>query len=479
METKQKLTLFVAGAWLALNLGVAASAADRPARGPFDAKAREIFAKVISIPTSLGLGKVPEMAEYLAGEFRAAGFPAEDVTIVPFKLPADDTAALVVRYRGDGSGGKPILLLAHMDVVTAKASDWVRDPYKLIEENGFFYGRGTYDVKHGVTELTTLFLRLKAEKYVPKRDLIIYFSGDEETSMATTVAVANKHRQLIDAEYALNADGGGGTLDDETGNPLFYGLQTAEKTYADFKLTTRNPGGHSSMPRADNAIYDLAIALVKLRQFSFPVMWNDTTVASFRAAAKNTPGELGAAMAKFAANPRDEAAAAALAANPAYVGQTRTTCVATMLQAGHAENALPQSAVANVNCRIFPGVKIEDVRLALAGAVGEGVQVAVDGEPMSSDASPLRNDIVAAVTRVVHKFYPAANVVPQQASGATDGLVFRAVGIPTYGVDPTFIRDKDAFAHGLDERLPVKSFYDGLEMWYLLVKDLAGTGKKK
>ncbi|HEY6125051.1 MAG TPA: M20/M25/M40 family metallo-hydrolase, partial [Steroidobacteraceae bacterium] len=172
-------------------------------------------------------------------------------------------------------------------------------------------------------------------------------------------------------------------------------------------------------------------------------------------------------------------AAAALAANPAYVGQTRTTCVATMLQAGHAENALPQSAVANVNCRIFPGVKIEDVRLALAGVVGEGVDVAVDGEPMSSDASPLRNDIVAAVTRVVHKFYPTANIVPQQASGATDGLVFRAVGIPTYGVDPTFIKDKDAFAHGLNERIPVKSFYDGLEMWYLLVKDLAGTGKKK
>ncbi len=217
-----------------------------PARGPFDAKAREIFEKVISIPTSLGNRKVPEMAEYLAGEFRAAGFPAEDVTIVPLKLPDDETAALVVRYRGDGSGGKPILLLAHMDVVTAKRQDWERDPFKLVEENGFFYGRGTYDVKHGITELTTLFLRLKAEKFVPKRDLIIYFSGDEETSMATTVAVANKHRQLIDAEYALNSDGGGGTLDDETGKPLFFGLQTAEKTYADFKLTTRNPGGHSS-----------------------------------------------------------------------------------------------------------------------------------------------------------------------------------------------------------------------------------------
>jgi acetylornithine deacetylase/succinyl-diaminopimelate desuccinylase-like protein len=455
------------------------AAAAQPARGPFDAKAREIFAKVISIPTSVGLGKVPELAAYLAGEFRAAGFPAEDVTIVPFKLPAEQTSSLVVRYRGDGTGGKPILLLAHMDVVTAKRQDWERDPYTLMEENGYFYGRGTYDVKNGITQLTTLFLRLKAEKFVPKRDLIIYFSGDEETAMATTVAVANKHRGLIDAEYALNADGGGGTLDDDTGKPLFFGLQTAEKTYADFKLTTRNAGGHSSMPRADNAIYDLAAALVKLRQHSFPVLWNDTTVAGFRAASKTTPGELGRAMAKFAENPKDEAAAATLAANPAYVGQTRTTCVATMLQGGHAENALPQSAVANVNCRIFPGVKIEDVRVALAAVVGEGVDVAVDGEPMSSDASPLRTDIVAAVSRVVHKFYPAANIVPQQASGATDGLVFRAVGIPTYGVDPTFIRDKDAFAHGLNERIPVKSFYDGLEMWYLLVKDLAGTSRKK
>jgi acetylornithine deacetylase/succinyl-diaminopimelate desuccinylase-like protein len=474
MKTQQKLTLFVAGALVALAAGFAVQAADRPARGPFDAKAREIFAKIISIPTSLGNRKVPEMAEYLAGEFRAGGFPADDVTIVPFKLPADETAVLIVRYRGDGTGGKPILLLAHMDVVTARRQDWERDPYTLIEENGYFYGRGTYDVKQGITMLTALFLRLKAEKYVPKRDLIIYFSGDEETSMATTVAIANKHRPLIDAEYALNSDGGGGTLDDDTGKPLFFALQTAEKTYADFKLTTRNPGGHSSLPRPDNAIYDLATALVKLRQFSFPVMWNDTTVAGFRAASKTTPGELGQAMSKFADNPKDEAAAAALAANPAYVGQTRTTCVATMLEGGHAQNALPQTAVANVNCRIFPGVKIEDVRLALAGVVGEGVEVKVDAEPMSSDASPLRKDVVSAVTRVVHKFYPGANIVPQQASGATDGLVFRAIGIPTYGVDPTFIKDKDAFAHGLNERIPVKSFYDGLEMWYLLVKDLSG-----
>jgi acetylornithine deacetylase/succinyl-diaminopimelate desuccinylase-like protein len=479
MKAKHKLALILAGAALAVSAGSAATAAAQAKRGPFDAKAREIFEKVISIPTQLGNRKVPELAAYLAGEFRAAGFPAEDITIVPFKLPDDETASLIVRYRGDGSGGKPILLLAHMDVVTAKPSDWVRDPYKLIEEDGWFYGRGTYDVKHGITELTTTFLRLKAEKFVPRRDLIIYFSGDEETAMATTVAVVKQHRELIDAEYALNSDGGGGTLDDETGKPLFFGFQTAEKTYADFKLTARNPGGHSSLPRPDNAIYDLSEALVKLRKFSFPVMWNDTTIASFRESAKTTPGALGQAMAKFAANPKDETASAALSANPSYVGQVRTTCVATMLEGGHAQNALPQSAVANVNCRIFPGVKIEDVRLALAGVVGEGVEVKVDGEPMSSDASPLRKDLLAAVTRVVHKFYPEALIVPQQASGATDGLVFRAAGIPTYGVDPTFIRDKDAMAHGLNERLPVKSFYDGLAMWYLLIKDLAGPSKKR
>jgi len=479
MNAKHKLTLIVAGALLAVSAGSAAAAAEKAKRGPFDAKAREIFEKVISIPTELGKRKVPELAAYLAGEFRAAGFPAEDITIVPFKLPDDETASLIVRYRGDGSGGKPILLLAHMDVVTAKPSDWVRDPYKLIEEDGFFYGRGTYDVKHGITELTTTFLRLKKEKFVPKRDLIIYFSGDEETAMATTVAVVKNHRQLIDAEYALNSDGGGGTLDDETGKPLFFGFQTAEKTYADFKLTAHNPGGHSSMPRADNAIYDLSEALVKLRKFNFPVMWNDTTIANFREAAKTTPGELGKAMRKFAANPKDESASAALSANPSYVGQVRTTCVATMLEGGHAQNALPQSAVANVNCRIFPGVKIEDVRSALAGVVGNAIEVKVDGEPMSSDASPLRADILATVTRVVHQFYPGVIIVPQQASGATDGLVFRAAGIPTYGIDPTFIRDKDAMAHGLNERLPVKSFYDGLEMWYLIIKDLTAPSKKR
>ncbi|HUQ11763.1 MAG TPA: M20/M25/M40 family metallo-hydrolase [Steroidobacteraceae bacterium] len=469
----RQICAFAAG----LALVAAAGAATGTPPGPIDAKSREILAKVISIPTQLGKAKVPEMAEYLAGEFRAAGFPPSDVTITPFKLPDNDTATLVVRYRGDGTGGKPIVLLAHMDVVTAERADWERDPYTLVEENGFFFGRGTADNKAGVTHLTALFLRLKAEKYVPKRDLIIYFSGDEETSQATTQLMAKQHRELIDAEFALNSDSGGGNLDDETGKPTIYAVQAAEKTYADFTLTARNPGGHSSAPRADNAIYDLSSALLKVGAFRFPVMWNDITIASFRESGKTTPGALGEAMKKFAENPRDEAAAKVLADNPGTIGQTRTTCVATMLNGGHAENALPQRATANVNCRIFPGVKIEEVRGTLAKVVGEGVEVTVKSDPLSSDPSPLRKDVLNAVTRAVHKFYPGTPVVPYQGSGATDGLVFRSIGIPTYATDAIFMRDKDSFSHGLNERIPVKSFYEGNELWYLIVKELAGTGK--
>ena len=466
-------------ALISLGVSIAAGAADRPHHGPFDAKAREIFQRVVAIPSSIGNHRVPEVAEYLASEFRAAGFADKDITIVPFSMPADKTAVLVVRYRGNGTGGGPILLLAHMDVVVARRTDWERDPFQFIEENGFFYGRGTYDDKHGVTALTTMFLRMKAEKYVPKRDLIIYFSGDEETSQATTVAMTRDHRELIEAEFALNSDAGGGSLDDTTGKPLSYGLQTSEKTYADFTLTVHNPGGHSSAPRADNAIYDLATALVSLRQYSFPVMWNETTIASMRAGGKSTPGELGAAMSKFARNPNDAAAAQIIAASPSHVGQTRTTCVATRLDGGHANNALPQSATATVNCRIFPGAKVSDVQVQLQKIVGDKVEIQVIGEPMSSDPSPLRADVVTAVTHAVETIHPGVPVVPQQASGATDGLVFRAVGIPTYGTDMVFIRPRDEFAHGLNERVPVQSYYDSLEMWYILVKELAGTATKK
>jgi acetylornithine deacetylase/succinyl-diaminopimelate desuccinylase-like protein len=452
----------------------AASAAEPARLSQHEQKAREIYAKVIAMPTSKGNGQVPVMSEYLAGEFRAAGFPAADVSVVRFEGVDDKTASLVVRYRGNGKGGKPILLMAHMDVVAAKREDWERSPFELIEENGYFYGRGTYDNKQGVVAITSTFLRLKAEGFVPSRDLILFFSGDEETAQATTMNMAHEHRELIDAEFALNGDAGGGTLDDDTGKALYYELQTAEKTYADFSVTARNPGGHSSLPRDDNAIYDLAVALLKVRDYKFPVMWNDTTVASFRQSGTITPGELGEAMRKFADNPRDAAAAAVIAREPSYVGRTRTTCVATMLSGGHGENALPQSARANINCRIFPGVKIEDVRLALQQAAGSGVEVKLVGEPLSSDASPLRPDVLKAVTRAVHKIRPGVLIVPAQTSGATDGLVFRSIGIPTYGTDGNFMMSKDDFSHGLNERLGVRSFYDSLTFWHTLVTELAG-----
>ena len=458
-------------------MAAAAGAAAPSERTPAEVKARDLYARVIAMPTSRGNDQVPAMAELLAGEFRAAGFPAADIHIVPFQGEGDKTASLVVRYRGSGKGGKPILLIAHMDVVTAKRADWERDPFQFIEDNGYFYGRGTYDDKQGVVAITSTFLRMKAEKFVPNRDLIAYFSGDEETAQATTVNIVKNHRALIDAEYALNGDAGGGVLDDVTGKPLYFSLQTAEKTYADFSLTTHNAGGHSSQPRDDNAIYELAAALTRLREFKLPVMWNETTLAQLKKAGELASGELGAALGKFAADPHDAAAAEVISHNPTYVGTTRTTCVATMLNGGHAQNALPQSASANVNCRIFPGVKIEDVRLALQGAVGNGVEVKVVGTPMSSDASPLRPDVLKAVTRAVEAIRPGVPVVPAQISGATDGLVFRAGGIPTYGVDGNFMKGNEDFSHGLNERLSVQSFYDSLTFWYVMVTSLSGKAK--
>jgi acetylornithine deacetylase/succinyl-diaminopimelate desuccinylase-like protein len=469
MKHKRSVALML-GACLATSAVAAEQRGDRPS----DLRAREIFARLISIPTELGRGKVPEMAAYLAQEFRGAGFPAEDVVITPFKSTGDQTATLVVRYRGDGTGGKPILFMAHMDVVTAKREDWERDPFQLVEENGYFFGRGAHDIKNAISALTSTFLRLKKEGFRPKRDLVLYFSGDEETSQDTTVAMVRDHRELVDAEFALNADAGGGTLDDDTGKPLYFTLQAAEKTYVDYTLTTRNAGGHSSQPRSDNAIYDMAVALTKVRDLGFPVMSNEITIAAFRAAARTTPGGLGAAMAAFATNPKDEAAAAVIAKDPNHVGWTRTTCVATELSGGHAPNALPQSAIANVNCRLFPGVDPQDVLATLQKVVGEGVEVKLRLPTLVSDASPLRPDVVAAVTRAVHKIHPGIEVIPSQSSGATDGLVFRAAGIPTYGAAGLFIRDKDDFSHGLNERIPIDGFYASLDYWYYLLEDMGG-----
>ena len=433
-------------------------------------EAREIFQKVISFRTSEGLGQVPAMAQYLAERFRAAGFPEEDIHIVP----VGETASLVVRYRGNGRGGKPILLLAHMDVVTAKPEEWQRDPFTLVEENGYFFGRGTLDNKQGVTTLTSTFLRLKREGFVPTRDLIIAFSGDEETGMLTTADLATKHRELIDAEYALNSDDGGGQLDETTGKPQYLSFIGAEKISATYELTVRNPGGHSSAPRADNAIYELSDALKALQAYRFPVKSNDWTLGSFKATGPATAGPLGEAMTRFAANPQDEAAAATLAAVPTEVGKTRTTCVATMLRGGHASNALPQTATATLSCRIFPGTSVDDVKATLQQIVGKNVDVSSLGNTPPADASPLRRDLLAAVTKAAHARYPGLPVVPGMVPWATDGAVYRSAGIPTYGVSGSLIKASDSFSHGLNERLPVDSFYGELTHWYVLLKELAG-----
>ncbi|HRP11855.1 MAG TPA: M20/M25/M40 family metallo-hydrolase [Terricaulis sp.] len=433
-------------------------------------QALEIYRTIVGFDTSTEGKQNPAMAAFLAERFRAGGFAAEDVHI----LPLGDTASLLVRYRGDGSGGRPILLLGHMDVVPARRADWERDPFTLIEEDGFFFGRGSLDNKAGIAHITATLLSLRAEGFTPTRDLIVWFSGDEETSGATTIALLGEHRALIaDAEFALNSDAGGGGLTPQN-QPTRFGLQTAEKTYASFTFTARNPGGHSSAPRADNAIYALADALARLRAFQFPVMWNDTTLESMRVGAQGASGPLADAMRRFAANPNDRRAQQILGQSPNFSNGLRTTCVATMLEGGHAENALPQSAVATVNCRIFPGVAPADVQAELQTIAGADVTIAPLGPSSASDASPLRPDVLAAVTAALNAHAPGTQISPFMSSGATDGLYFRAAGIPTYGVGGVFIRESDAFAHGLNERVPVDRFYNGLTHWRVLLTTIAG-----
>jgi acetylornithine deacetylase/succinyl-diaminopimelate desuccinylase-like protein len=459
-------TVFLVAAALGASLAAVGAAAPETER----AQAREIFAHIVGIESSIGKGNVPLVARYLAERFKAGGFPDADIHI----LPLGETASLVVRYRGSGSGGRPIAFIAHMDVVTAKRADWQRDPYHLTEEKGFFYGRGTSDVKQEVALLTATFLRLKAAGFVPTRDLIVAFSGDEETAQATARDLVTTHRDLVDAEFALNGDGGGGVLAEGTAKPLIFYVQGAEKSSAQFLLTTHNAGGHSSQPRADNAIYELADALKAVQAYEFPVMWNEWTLGDFKAASRVTQGPDGEAMARFAADPHDAAAAAQIARNPALVGRIRTTCVATMLSGGHAENALPQSATATINCRIFPGTSAADVQKTLQGLAGPKVEVKQGYDPLVSDASPMRADLMKAVAKAVEAADQAVPVVPTQASYATDGAVYRNAGIPTYGVGGVFIMESEEFAHGLNERIRVNEFYNGLVYWEALIKALAG-----
>jgi acetylornithine deacetylase/succinyl-diaminopimelate desuccinylase-like protein len=432
--------------------------------------AREVYATIIGFQTSVGLGQVPKMAEYLADQFRSGGFASADVQIIP----VGETASLVVRYRGDGTGGKPIMLNAHMDVVTANRNDWQRDPFKLVEEGQYFYGRGTWDDKIDVATLTEAFLRLKAEKFVPKRDLIIAFTGDEETERETASDLVKNHRDLIDAAYCLSGDMGQGVLDEATGKASYYQVSGAEKASINFDISARNAGGHSSKPRRENAIYELADALKRVQAYQFPVMWNDWTIQGFKAQGVLVGGALGDAMSRFAQNPRDESAAKVLSDSPENVGQIRTTCVATRINGGHADNALPQLATATINCRIFPGDSAQAVKETLQRLVGQGVSLSASATPIEAAASPLRADLMTSFATAVHASHPGVPLVPHMETGFSDGAIFRANGIPTYGVQGIFVKLSEDFTHGLDERVPVTALPYGLEHWYTLLKELGG-----
>ena len=434
------------------------------------AEARSMMEKLVSYQTVASKNSVPEMSEYLAQQLRSAGFADSDVEI----LPMNGTAAMIVRYRGAStSAKKPVLFLAHMDVVDAKSAEWKTDPWQLTEKDGALYGRGTVDNKFGVLTLTHAFMRLKREGFVPDRDLVLAFSGDEETGMETTKVLAER---LKDAAFAINSDAGGGYLGPD--GAATYAYQASEKTYATFEITARNKGGHSSRPRPDNAIYDLSRALTKVSGHQFPARWNDVTIESFRAILPMQDAKTKPALQRFLEKPTAAAAEAVIKADPSTASEFRTTCVATMLRAGIVENALPTEATATVNCRIFPGESVEAVRAGLVtAAANKSLTVKVINTPLESPVSTMPDDARSALDAVLAVRAPGASVSPYMEAGGTDGLQFRRAGIATIGAGPLFSTEESSYNfHGVDERLPMTEFEGGLDHFYLFMKALAARG---
>ena len=432
---------------------------------------RDLFAKIVEIPTVEGQpAEFKKLTRLLTSEFRKAG-----ITNVIVK-DHDNTQTLIARWpAAKPSGKKPILLMAHMDVVAAKASDWKYPPFQFREEGGYYLGRGSNDNKAALTGIVLALQYLHAEKFAPARDIIVLFTGDEETIGNGARRAASEWRDLIDAEYALNGDAGGGSVFPD-GRVEGFGIQIAEKTYADFRLTAVNRGGHSSTPRPDNAIYALASALTAIERHRFPAMINDATRASYEILAKGDSGQYGELVRRFLADPQDRETADLLEAMDP--GSTRTRCVATMLSGGHAPNALPQKAEANVNCRIFPSVKIEEVRQQLQALSGPDVTVtAVEGSQTPETApSPMRDDITLAYRAAVATRFPNAPVLPFQSAGATDGAFLRAAGIPVYGFGGLWgIVGQREGAHGLDERVWAEGFHGQVPTWMEMLRRVAGT----
>ena len=446
----------------------AQTASRQPGNPQAEAQALEIAQRAIGFRSVRGEGnQTPQLAEYLRSVLIDGGFAPGDVTVTP----VDDTAYLIARWHGSDSALKPLVISGHIDVVEARPEDWERDPFTAVVENGFLYGRGATDMKLDAALAVATLIQMRREGHRPRRDIILEFSGDEETVMKTSAIIAE---QLSNAELVINIDGGGGHLDEQN-RPQFFTWQGAEKTYADFELTVTNPGGHSSAPRADNAINQLSAALVRIGNYRFPAQANDLTRASFRAAADRQPGPVATAMRAFADNPNDQTSAALLALEPNFIGQVGTTCVATMVSGGHALNALPQRATANINCRIFPGVAPADVMAQLQGVADDTAVTFRDVTEGSvpNDASPVRPDFVNAVTRAIHLVYPGITVIPSMSAGASDSMWFRYHNVPSYAASPIFIRDSDSFSHGLNERTPIANIRPGIIYYRSLFTDLS------
>lgn len=452
-------------------LGNLCHAADPALASPGAAEiqaARATLVDSVAIPTVAGRGRVPELAAYYARKLQDAGFAADDIVITPM----GETATLAAIFRGREPDRPPVLLVGHMDVVEANPADWVRDPFIAVEEDGYIFGRGVADNKFDIAMLVTTLSQLKREGYQPRQDVILALSGDEETAMVTTRALAERYRG---AGMALNGDGGGGTLADDNA-ARYYLMQAAEKTYVDFQLEFTSPGGHSSRPYRPNAITQLANALARLGAYDFPPRFSELTRASLAGMAAQVEPELGAAMRRLADDPDDAEALALIRSRPEYVGQIGTTCVATMLSAGHAQNALPQRATANINCRVFPGVSMAELQAKLARVIDDpaATLTVMDESSISmSPASPLREDLVEAVATAVHASHPGLPVIPVMSAYGTDCTHFRAAGIPCYGTSGLFMRPADNFNHGIDERIPVDAIPGALLHWDVLIRSVS------
>ncbi len=439
---------------------------------PTQVEARAIFQQLIEIKTSYKEGSTAPAAHAIATRFLDAGFPSADVHVLG---PAGDKDSnVVVRMQGTSKTLRPILLIAHLDVVEALRTDWSLDPYKLTEKDGFFYGRGTSDIKDGAATLVEALLRFKRERVVPERTLILALTAGEEGGGGYNGIgwLVDTHRDLIDAEWCINPDGGDPLI--KNGRRIVRAVQASEKLYQSFSLTVTNKGGHSSMPTPDNAIARLAAAIVRVSRYQFPVHLNETTRAYFARSADLESGQTAADMRALAKNEKNSAAAARLAVSPFYNAQLRTTCVPTLLEGGHAPNALPQSAKTNINCRILSGETPAEVRAVLVRVVADdSVHVAPVEDAKPGTPSPLSPEVMSPVERVTARLWPGVTVIPQMETGATDGARLRVAGIPTYGLSGVFIDVDDERAHGRDERIMVKSFYDGVEYMYQLIREVA------